>query len=269
MTNKPEDIERFERFLEGAEERASRDTFERRIEKLEAICRSTPGVSPNRPHDVSPEKHSEAWYAEEILFAIRAARQNIKSGQASYAAYEALTIAVLAAEAGAAFKLQKIQQLLRSIENDHKETWLIGQVESITSLAGQNVEMYGGKRYGLDGEIEFKDDNKRPTGQRVYLQLKSGDSYLRPRKHDSTEIFRIRNKCHADYWMKQAYPVFIVIANSQAEIRWMEISDYLKRESANGKQLSQLVFTGEPFDVGSVHRWRNRLLHSHLIPRTD
>jgi hypothetical protein len=39
-------------------------------------------------------------------------------------------------------------------------------------------------------EIEFKDDAGEATGKKLYLQLKSGDSYLRERKslmHSNSE----------------------------------------------------------------------------------
>lgn len=38
--------------------------------------------------------------------------------------------------------------------------------------------------HGIDGEIEFKDDRGRASGKRLYVQLKSGDSYLKKRRSD-------------------------------------------------------------------------------------
>jgi len=74
---------------------------------------------------------------------------------------------------------------------------------------------------------------------------------------------RFTHEDHAKYWMEQAYPVFLVIGNSEGVVRWMEIRDYLKRESDNGqKRVKQIVFTGERFDVMSVRRWREKLLAS-------
>ena len=41
----------------------------------------------------------------------------------------------------------------------------------------------------------------------------------------------------------------------------MEIREYLKRASDNGKKpVTQIVFGGERFDVMSVRRWRERVL---------
>jgi hypothetical protein len=38
----------------------------------------------------------------------------------------------------------------------------------------------------------------------------------------------------------------------------MEIRDYLKRESDDGKKpVKQILFAGERFDVMSVRRWRD------------
>jgi hypothetical protein len=83
---------------------------------------------------------------------------------------------------------------------------------------------------------------------------------LKKRKGDGAEIFQIHHEDHAEYWMDQAYPVFLVIADSKGEVRWMEIRDYLKRESDNGKKaVKQLIFEGERFDVMSVRRWREKV----------
>ena len=36
--------------------------------------------------------------------------------------------------------------------------------------------------------------------------------------------------------MAQAFPVLLVIRNSESEVRWMEVRDWLRRESENGKK---------------------------------
>ena len=41
----------------------------------------------------------------------------------------------------------------------------------------------------------------------------------------------------------------------------MEIGNYLKQESDNGKKaVKQIIFEGERFDVMSVRRWREQVL---------
>jgi hypothetical protein len=255
------------RFKEAMKERARLATFEGRIEQLEVICQRMPGTRPNRPLDVHLEEHSQAWYAEEILRAIRFVRHHLERGQASHAAAEALTVGALAAEAEARLNWPEMRLWLQLADKESKERALVGEVIRTVALAGQISDEYSAKRFGLDMEVEFKDDDGKPTGERLYLQLKSGDSHLKSRKRDGAEIYRIRHEDHAAYWMSQAYPVFLVIANSRGEVRWMEIRDYLKGTKDKGKQLRQIVFTGERFNVESVRRWRDQLLSQRSTHR--
>jgi hypothetical protein len=45
----------------------------------------------------------------------------------------------------------------------------------------------------------------------------------------------------------------------------MEVRDYLKRESDNGKKpVKQIIFKGERLDVMSVRRWRDKALGKSL-----
>ena len=52
----------------------------------------------------------------------------------------------------------------------------------------------------------------------------------------------------------------LVIRTSDGEIRGMDKSACLKRESAGGKSVKQITFEGERFDVMSVRRWRDKVL---------
>ena len=143
------------------------------------------------------------------------------------------------------------------LDSGSKERTLVGEVISTVSLAGQICRELIVSDNGIDMEIEFKSNAGKATGRKVYLQLKSGDSYLKKRKSDGAEIFKIGKERHADYWREQSFPVLLVIRTSDGEARWMEIRDYLKRESDNGtKAVKQIVFEGERFDVMSVRRWR-------------
>jgi len=147
------------------------------------------------------------------------------------------------------------------LDNADKERTLVGEVISTVSLAGQFCRELAVSDHGIDMEIEFKSDDGEATGQKLYLQLKSGDSYLKRRKRDGAEIFTIKDSRHSRYWMAQAFPVLLVIRNSEGEVRWMEVRDYLKRESDDGKRpVKQIVFIGERFDVMSVRRWRDKAL---------
>ena len=53
----------------------------------------------------------------------------------------------------------------------------------------------------------------------------------------------------------------LVIRTSNGEIRWMDVSAYLKEASQDGQNsVTQIVFEGERFDAASVHRWRRKAL---------
>ena len=68
--------------------------------------------------------------------------------------------------------------------------------------------------------------------------------------------------------MAQAFPVLLVVRNSEGEVRWMEVRDWLKRASDNGKKaVKQIVFEGGRFDVMSVRRWREKILCAQKMQR--
>ena len=167
------------------------------------------------------------------------------------------------------FASPEIQQRVRDMQeeaaielsNQSKERALVGEVISTVALADQISREFNVSDQGIDMEIEFNDDAHEATGAKLYLQLKSGDSYTRKRRKDGAEIFTIKKQRHAEYWMAQAFPVLLVIRNSEGEVRWMEVRDWLKHASDNGKKpVKQIVFEGERFDVMSVRRWRDKTL---------
>ena len=90
----------------------------------------------------------------------------------------------------------------------------MGEVISTVALADQISREFNVSDQGIDMEIEFTDDAHEATGAKLYLQLKSGDSYLRERKGDGAEIFTIKDERHPRYWMAQAFPVLLVIRNA-------------------------------------------------------
>jgi small GTP-binding protein len=159
--------------------------------------------------------------------------------------------------------LDQVRELQRQstivLDSESKERALVGDVISTVALAGQISRELTVSDHGIDMEIEFKSDAGRATARKLYLQLKSGDSYLRERATDGAEIFQIRDDRHARYWMDQAFPVLLVIRTSDGEVRWMEVRDYLRRAARTG-ETKHIVFDGERFDVMSVRRWRDRVL---------
>lgn len=100
---------------------------------------------------------------------------------------------------------------------------------------------------------------RQASGRRVYLQLKSGDSYLEARK-DGREAFRIKKARWAEYWTAQESPVMLVIRTSDGQIRWMNVTEYWRQQMKQGTAVKQIVFDGEPFTATNLWRLRDRLL---------
>jgi small GTP-binding protein len=145
------------------------------------------------------------------------------------------------------------------LDNESKERVLVGEVISAVALAGHICRELTVSDYGIDMEIEFKNTEKHPTGSKLYLQLKSGDSHLTVRAKDQAKLFAISNQRHVTYWISQKFPVFLVIRNSRGEITWMEIKEHLNELSSKGrKPVTQIVYKGEPFNVQSILSWQQR-----------
>jgi Domain of unknown function (DUF4365) len=154
-------------------------------------------------------------------------------------------------------ELQKQSALV--LDSESKERALVGEVISTVANAGQISREFSVSDHGIDMEIEFKNDSGTATGRRLYLVLEPGVSLRR----DGVNIFAIRDDRDSQYWINQAYPVLLVIRNSEDEVRWMEVRDLLKRESEGGrKTVREIRFEGERFDVMSVRRWRERVLEA-------
>jgi hypothetical protein len=151
------------------------------------------------------------------------------------------------------------------MDSQSLEQILLGHVQAIAGEAGQIWRPTGSGDRGIDGEIEFKDHKGKATGRRIYLQLKSGNSHLEPRKKDGAEIFRIKSDRHADYWRNQPGPVWLVIRTtderSGRSIRWMDLSAYLERESKRRKTpVKQVEFRGEPLTAQTLMALRDRMV---------
>jgi len=153
------------------------------------------------------------------------------------------------------------EQSRAAIDNESRELASEAHTMLIVAEAGQIWRRTEEPDWGIDGEIEFKDDKGEATGERLYVQLKSGDSFLRIRKADGEEIFTIKNERHVAYWQQQAYPVMLVIRTSDGTIRWMDVSAYLKRETRGAtKPVKQIIFKGEPLTALNILKMRRRIL---------
>jgi hypothetical protein len=137
---------------------------------------------------------------------------------------------------------------------------LVGHAFVISAEAGHIFRPTSNSDWGLDGEIEFKDDSGVASGQRVYLQLKSGDSYLAKRERAGVEVFTIKNDRLREYWRNQPCPVMLVIRTSDGRIRWMDVRAELQREHNAGRDVKQIVFYGEPFTAATVRAVCDKVL---------
>jgi hypothetical protein len=150
-------------------------------------------------------------------------------------------------------------QAQEALDSESKELVLVGHTYVITAEAGQIYRQYTNSDHGLDGEIEFKNAKGEAASTLLYIQLKSGDSYLTTRK-DGTEVFTIKKPRHVEYWRERRYPVMLVVRTSDGRIRWMDVSAYLNRERDASREVKQIVFDGEPFTAAAVRAMRDRIL---------
>jgi small GTP-binding protein len=143
------------------------------------------------------------------------------------------------------------------IDNESLELILEGQARTIAREAGQIFRLTADSDGGIDGDIEFKDAKGDAKGQCLHLQLKSSNSYKYKGLQNGKEVFTINNDNLREYWLQKAYPVMLVIRQSDGNIRWMDVSAYLKGQK---KPTRQVIFEGEPFTAQSVAMMRDQVL---------
>ena len=102
---------------------------------------------------------------------------------------------------------------------------------------------------GIDGQIEYTDNDGNATGKMVAVQVKSGKSYLVFRKDDIA--FSIQEK-HRAYWENFPVPVILVIYDKEQDVAyWEDVRRALRSGSCNGKTLyipKSQVFSAERKD---------------------
>lgn len=149
----------------------------------------------------------------------------------------------------------------RGLDTQALEQILIGHMMAVCGEANQIFRPVTMFDHGIDGEVEFKDNDGQASGKKIYVQLKSGNSYLRTRQRDGQEIFDMKNERHLDYWINQPVDVYLVIRqkderSGEGTIRWMNVTRYLKNRK--DKTSRQIVFEGERLDMQAVWRLRDR-----------
>jgi WD40 repeat protein/GTPase SAR1 family protein len=148
----------------------------------------------------------------------------------------------------------------RELDTQALDQILIGHMMAICGEANQIFRPEPWFDYGIDGEVEFKDNDGKASGKRIYVQLKCGNSYLRTRKRDGSEVFDVKKDRHLEYWISQPVDVYLVIRQTdettgEATIRWMNVSEYLRRRE--DKTSRQIIFDGEELTMEAVWRVRD------------
>jgi WD40 repeat protein len=148
----------------------------------------------------------------------------------------------------------------RELDSQALDQILIGHMMAICGEANQIFRPTTMFDVGIDGEVEFKDNDGKASGKRIYVQLKCGNSYLRRRKRDGSEVFDVKKDRHLEYWINQPVDVYLVIrqtdeATGEATIRWMNVSEYLRRREDRTSR--QIVFDGEELTMEAVWRVRD------------
>lgn len=152
------------------------------------------------------------------------------------------------------------------IDNESRELLAVHHTGFIVAEAGQIYRAYTNRDHGIAGEIGFNPparvaaDVRRlkllrdtvPFAERVSLLTSAATIW---------QCFRSRIRAGPITGSSRlTYAVMLVIRTSDGEIRWMDVTACLKRESAGGKTVQQIVFNGERFDAVRVQNWRKKVL---------
>jgi GTPase SAR1 family protein len=143
------------------------------------------------------------------------------------------------------------------LDNDSKDTILKGEVMALVGKAAQIFRLLPSDDWGIDGEIEFKDDKGQACGVRIYVQLKSGASYLKTRK-DGVRTFHIPKKRHIEYWQSHQYPVYLIIRDRDEKMYWMNITEHLTTRV--DKTARTIIFDGEELTLQAIKALRETRL---------
>ena len=149
----------------------------------------------------------------------------------------------------------------RELDTQALEQILIGHMMAVCGEANQIFHPVTMLDQSIDGEVEFKDNDGKASGAKIYVQLRSDNYYQRARRRDGLEAFDAKDARHLSYWASQPVDVYLVIRqkderSGEETIRWMNVTRYLKNR--NDKSSSQIVFEGERLDMQAVWKVRDR-----------
>jgi hypothetical protein len=124
-----------------------------------------------------------------------------------------------------------------ALDTQALEQILIGHMMASCGEANQVFRLLPLSQYGIDGEVEFKDNDGKLGGKKIFVQLKSWE-----------------NKRDLHYWSSLTADVYIVLreadeTGSGHTIRWMNATRQLQSRKP-------IKFEGEKLDAPAI--WRAR-----------
>jgi ribosomal protein S18 acetylase RimI-like enzyme len=99
----------------------------------------------------------------------------------------------------------------------------IAYIRSIVTGAGLIYRPFENTDFGVDGAIEFINENREPSGDIVLVQAKAGASFIR----DNDYILK-SDRNHFETWARYSLPVVGIVYNpGKKDARWVNISEHL------------------------------------------
>jgi hypothetical protein len=141
----------------------------------------------------------------------------------------------------------------RELDAQALEQILIGHMMAITGEANQIFRLVAMPDQGIDGEIEFKDDDGRASGKRIYVYLVRDNSDL-PDDYMAA-------------WINQPADVYVVRRAEQSAgdstIQWLNATQYLKTHGAETGR--RMLHAGQKLDMQAVWAVRDRFIPAHSV----
>ncbi|HEX8116093.1 MAG TPA: DUF4365 domain-containing protein, partial [Pyrinomonadaceae bacterium] len=136
------------------------------------------------------------------------------------------------------------------------EQILIGHMMAVCGEANQIFRQVSLPEHGIDGEVEFKDKDGRPSGKKIYVRLKTdmmNASQIRVKRGDMGAYY-FMGEPGINRWAEQPTDVYLVIRSGDGTIRWMNATRHLRERKW---QSVDFVFEGERLDAPAVWRVRD------------
>ena len=106
--------------------------------------------------------------------------------------------------------------------------------------------------YGIDAQVEIV-EGRRPTGNLIAIQVKSGSSYFTESSHNNI-VFRTEEK-HINYWVQHSLPVIIVLYDpDEDELIWEAVTENTIKSTGKGWKIE--IPKIKKLDEGSIRELR-------------